>query len=182
MNSREINRRTLLALAGAGVLGSRLHAAQSQLRRIRNGYATAPQFFAPGDYQLIETLTEMIIPTDDHSPGARKAGVPAYIDLVIANSSGEVRANWDHGLRAFDSAVQRYAGARFLVAAPDARAAALARIIDQRNEGEHPDHNDAPPIDRLLQVLTPIVHLVEGRCPSGESAVKATSGVISFSP
>ena len=138
MNTREINRRTLLVLAGAGVLGSRLHAAQSQLRRIRNGYATAPQFFAPGDYQLIETLTEMIIPTDDHSPGARKAGVPAYIDLVIANSSGEVRANWDHGLRAFDSAVQRYAGARFLVAAPDARAAALARIIDQRNEGDGP--------------------------------------------
>src|SRR5215831_18579428 len=48
MTIEQMNRRTLLALAGAGVLASRLHAAQSQLQRIQNGDAVALQFFARG--------------------------------------------------------------------------------------------------------------------------------------
>src|SRR5258708_8804845 len=105
MMTRDINRRTILALAAAGVLGSRLHAAQSQLRKLRNGEGTPLQFFTPDDYQVLETLTEMIIPADDHSAGAREARVAGYIDLVVGNSGNDTKTPWRQGLTAFAAAV-----------------------------------------------------------------------------
>jgi gluconate 2-dehydrogenase gamma chain len=43
-----------------------------------------PQFFTPGEYALVDQLTDMIIPADD-TPGAREAGVSEFIDFVAAN-------------------------------------------------------------------------------------------------
>jgi hypothetical protein len=42
----------------------------------------------------------MIIPADDHSPGAHAAGVSKYIDLVVANNPADVQANWKSRLAA----------------------------------------------------------------------------------
>src|SRR3989441_9556661 len=44
------------------------------------------KFLSPAEYALLDELTELIIPTDDHSPGARAAGVAAYIDGRLAES------------------------------------------------------------------------------------------------
>src|SRR6266542_3346764 len=43
----------------------------------------------------------MILPADDHSPGAREAKVSLYIDLVVANSAESKKQQWKERLGAF---------------------------------------------------------------------------------
>ncbi len=44
------------------------------------------QFFNEEESRLLEELMEMIIPADDHSPGAREAGTNLFADLMVATS------------------------------------------------------------------------------------------------
>jgi gluconate 2-dehydrogenase gamma chain len=43
-----------------------------------------PLFFSPPDFQMIEHLADMIIPSDD-TAGAKEAGVAEFIDFMVAN-------------------------------------------------------------------------------------------------
>lgn len=131
--SQEIDRRTMLALAGAGVLNSRLNAAQAQLHALRKNGTAPLQFFTASEHQFIDTLAEMILPADEHSPGAHEARVAAYIDLVVANSDDSVKSAWKSGMKAFDSAVRQSAKVGFLDAKPEARAEAVKRVLAQQN-------------------------------------------------
>src|SRR2546426_11829615 len=59
------------------------------------------KFLTPAEYALLDELTELIIPTDDHSPGARAAGVAGYIDSRLAESlEPERQALWRARLEA----------------------------------------------------------------------------------
>jgi hypothetical protein len=61
-----------------------------------------PLFFTPEEFQAVDVLTEMIIPADDHSPGARAAKVAAYIDKRLAESfEPEPQQQWREGLKRF---------------------------------------------------------------------------------
>ena len=58
-----------------------------------------PLFFSPDQYRMIEHIAEMIIPEDD-TPGAKTAGVPEFIDFMVANrvpvsGSRDVRSTQD---------------------------------------------------------------------------------------
>ena len=99
----DMDRRTALALLGAGVAAARLEAAQQHLHALQakpQDYKL--QFFTPPEHQLIDAVAEMILPADDHSPGARGAKVADYIDLVVANSPRETQTSWRARLAAFD--------------------------------------------------------------------------------
>jgi hypothetical protein len=58
---------------------------------------TAPQF------QMLETLVEAIIPTDERSPGAKDARVVDYIDLWLSEADPQVALQWSGGLALLDS-------------------------------------------------------------------------------
>jgi len=59
------------------------HVYQAAVRRTANG-AYKPLFFSSQQFQMIEHLTDMIIPTDE-TPGAKEAGVAEFIDFMVAN-------------------------------------------------------------------------------------------------
>lgn len=61
-------------------------------------------FFTPSEQALLESLMELIIPADDHSPGAKAARVPAFADLMISNGTDRARTAWKSGLSAFATA------------------------------------------------------------------------------
>jgi Gluconate 2-dehydrogenase subunit 3 len=89
----------------------------------------APLFFTPNEFALVDELTEMIIPTDDHSPGARAAGVATYIDKRLAESfEEEPKKSWREGLKLIDSLSQESFGRAFLEATPEQRIELLTRI------------------------------------------------------
>src|SRR5882672_7964550 len=55
------------------------------------------KFFNADQLALVATISELIIPTDDHSPGAIKAEVPEFIDLMISESPAETKKTWTDG-------------------------------------------------------------------------------------
>lgn len=61
-------------------------------------------FFTPAEQSLLGSLMEIIIPADDHSPGAKAAQVPAFADLMIATGTDRARTAWKSGLAAFATA------------------------------------------------------------------------------
>jgi hypothetical protein len=90
-------------------------------------------FFTPQEFALVDELAELIIPADEHSPGARAAQVAAYIDARLAESfTDEPKQVWRNGLKLIDSISQEMHSKAFLQATPEQRIALLTRI--SRNE------------------------------------------------
>ncbi|HXE05972.1 MAG TPA: gluconate 2-dehydrogenase subunit 3 family protein [Bryobacteraceae bacterium] len=75
--------------------------------------AKAPlHFFNESDFATISRIADLIIP-ETGTPGAVGAGVPAYIDLVIARNTDQQLVVAD-GLRWLDSEAERAAGKKFV--------------------------------------------------------------------
>ncbi len=55
-------------------------------------------YFRPEQLSTLESLTETIIPADEHSPGAKEARVVEYIDTIVADAPDTVKRLWDTGL------------------------------------------------------------------------------------
>src|SRR6266511_677911 len=51
------------------------------------------KFFNADQMALVATISELIIPTDEHSKGAKDAEVPEFIDMMISESSAEISKN-----------------------------------------------------------------------------------------
>jgi hypothetical protein len=78
MNRREV----LLLLAGTAALPDQLLAlGRSVHRRVRAGSLRA---LSPHQNETVAMIAELIIPKTD-TPGAREAGVPAFIDVMLAD-------------------------------------------------------------------------------------------------
>ena len=87
----EINRREALKLAGGAFLYLQLAPAEPG----------SPLFFTRDEFALLDELTELLIPADDHSPGAHAAGVAAYIDRTVAEAYvPDEKTSWRKGLAA----------------------------------------------------------------------------------
>jgi hypothetical protein len=87
----ELSRREALKLTGGAFLYLQLAAAEPG----------APLFFTRDEFALLDELTELLIPADDHSPGAHAAGVAAYIDRTVAEAYvPDEKTSWRKGLAA----------------------------------------------------------------------------------
>lgn len=64
-------------------------------------------FFSLEEQTLVGRLMELIIPADEHSPGALAARVPAFADWMISSGSERTRTAWKAGLAAFRSASEK---------------------------------------------------------------------------
>ena len=71
-----------------------------------------PRFFNATDFAAISRIADLIIPQTD-SPGAIAAGVPAYIDLVIARNADQQLVVAD-GLRWLDAEANRISSKNFM--------------------------------------------------------------------
>jgi hypothetical protein len=86
---------------------------------------------------MVDELSELIIPTDDHSPGARAAQVAAYIDGRLADSfEDEAKRRWREGLGRINSLSEEMHGGPFMQATPEQRVALLTRIAKNEEKPE----------------------------------------------
>lgn len=96
--------------------------------------AAAPKFFNAQQMALITTMSDIIIPTDDHSPGAKAAEVPAFIDLMVSESPEETKTLWRDGLAAVDKMSQSKFSKDFNGASPEQQVSLLTEISkNERN-------------------------------------------------
>lgn len=92
-------------------------------------FSFAARFLTPAEFALVDELSEMIIPRDDVSPGARGARVAGEIDRRLSESlEPEWRATWRAGLKGVDDLARERVGKRFVLAAPADRLAILTHI------------------------------------------------------
>ncbi len=96
--------------------------------------AAAPKFFKADQMALVATISDLIIPTDDNSPGAIEAEVPAFIDLMVSEASAETKKLWTDGLAAVDAMSQSKNKAAFNKASKDQQIALLTEI--SKNEAK----------------------------------------------
>jgi hypothetical protein len=87
-----------------------------------------PKFFTAEELATITIISDLVIPTDERSPGAKEAGVPEFIDLMVSESSDEVKAAWREGLKAIDEKSQRDCSTNFRSATPEQQIALLKEI------------------------------------------------------
>ena len=59
-------------------------------------------FFTPQEAELAARLMEIVIPTDENSPGARQAKVAEFADLMLSTGSEDERKRWRLGLHLFE--------------------------------------------------------------------------------
>jgi len=98
------------------------------------------KFLTATELKLLDELTELIIPTDDHSPGAKAAGVAAYIDYRLSISiEPDWQAKWRTGLKAVDAMSHDMNGKAFLDATPEQRVAVLTKMATGEEDPKTPE-------------------------------------------
>jgi len=86
------------------------------------------RFFTAQEMATITIISDLIIPTDEHSPGAKEAGVPGFIDLMVSESPNEARALWREGLAAVDNLSEKKFATGFSVARTEQQVSLLKAI------------------------------------------------------
>jgi gluconate 2-dehydrogenase gamma chain len=84
-----MDRRELIKLGAGAVVASK-------------AYGAPHKFFTPEEYAVVDELTEMIIPADAKSGGAKAAKVADYIDVVLGEAFEQIeRDEFRAGLTIF---------------------------------------------------------------------------------
>lgn len=111
---------------------------------VRPALATevTPKFFTKEEFEMVDELSELIIPTDNHSPGARAAQVAAYIDARLSESfENELKQIWRDGLSRINALSQDMCGKAFMDSTPKQRVELLTRIAKNEEKPETPEEH-----------------------------------------
>jgi len=138
LGSRDLSRRETVKLLAIGPLGIALAWAPSgaQLERfLRTSLDPRPstldlKFFTSEEYQTVGVLADRIIPRDERSGSASDAGVPEFMDFMMADqdTSPEARTAIRGGLAWTDAECDRRYGKRFVECSERERSALLDDI------------------------------------------------------
>jgi hypothetical protein len=127
----QITRRELVELVAGAAFALQLPAAEPG----------APLFFTKDEFALLDCLTDLIIPTDEHSPGAHAAGVAAFIDRTTAEAFlAKDKQSWRDGLQLVNGLSQRVNGAPFLEARKEQQLAVLSNMSQNEEKDKNPRH------------------------------------------
>ena len=125
----DLTRRDLIKAGVAATVGVSLAIRETVAAQLTAPAAAPAGFFTSGELALTDELAELIIPADDHSPGARAAAVAPYINSQLAEAFDEAdRVTWREGLQHVDQLSQAMHGVPFVRAAPEQRVAVLTRM------------------------------------------------------
>jgi hypothetical protein len=142
-DEKKISRRTALKVIGVGVsaagalpilenqvMGQHGHSGIEMSRagdNIASPEETA-RFFNAQEMATIATIADLIIPADEHSPGARATGIAGFIDSMVSESAGEVKAAWRNGLAGIERMSQQMFSAAFNGANPEQQISLLKAV------------------------------------------------------
>jgi hypothetical protein len=131
-----VERRDLVRALGAAAAFTLMpRTAQAAWKRVAAQPNAPPRVLRAGQPALVAAIADAIIPRID-TPGATDVGVPAFIDLVVADFyDDDERAAFLAGLDAIEARARAAGAASFVEMAPGARTAlmdALDRPLDRQ--------------------------------------------------
>jgi hypothetical protein len=129
----EVTRRELLKAAGVAASRRRwLSASRLPPRRRRCGSTEVLHARSVGP---VDEITEIIIPADDHSGGARAAKVVNAIDSWLAEAfEPDPKTRWVEGLARVDALAREKKGSAFMLLTPDDRVAVVTLMAAEEEK------------------------------------------------
>jgi hypothetical protein len=110
VHDRSVRRRTALQAVAYAMLAAPVDAQHHGIVQIAKALpSNGLRYFTTAQNELLDRLTELIIPADDHSPGAHEARVSLFIDRMVSQSEKTVQHAWTDDL----AALEREAAAGF---------------------------------------------------------------------
>jgi hypothetical protein len=133
----DLSRRDVIKLGAAATVAASLTVGEQLAAQTAPAVRT---FFTPEELALVDELSEMIVPTDEQSPGAKAAKVAAYIDARLAEDFEEKdRTLWRDGLKLVEQLSRDSTGKPFLQSTPDERVALLTRMAQNEHAPTKPE-------------------------------------------
>jgi len=105
--------------------------------------------FTQAQDAVLDRLSDIIIPTDDQSPGAHEAGVSKFLDLAASLNPQRHQA-WSRGVEAVDEAARRKFSHPFM----ECSRAQQEQIVEQMAVNEGNPENE---LERFFTTLKPAV-------------------------
>jgi hypothetical protein len=141
-----VSRREALKAFAAGLGAATLsEAAWAQALAVRSqasaGNVKGLQFFTPAQHRLVDVLSELIIPTDERSPGASAAKVADFIDLLLTGATDVEQTVWREGLSALDAMATTRWQHPFVDCTTEQQIAMLTQISEREREPQTPLEN-----------------------------------------
>jgi gluconate 2-dehydrogenase gamma chain len=133
LNRRSMLRMIASAPAAAGFAWTEAeaqqahHAAQAAKAAAKPGTPYAPKFFTPHEWKTVRVLVDIIIPKDARSGSATDAGVPEFMDFIVADQEQRQTA-MRGGLAWLDRECQARFDKMFVDCAADQQKAVLDEI------------------------------------------------------
>lgn len=134
-----MERRELFKIIAAGALTEAAVPAQSR-----------QSFFDTPQTAILDRLSDIILPSDEQSPGAHEAQVVCYLDLVAMHSSTERQRRWHEGIEAVDSTARRRFSRPFVDCSPEQQ----EQIVTQMAAREGAPQDE---LERFFELLKPAV-------------------------
>jgi gluconate 2-dehydrogenase gamma chain len=132
---RSIGTSLAMGVAGEYVLAAQdvqhVHEAVAQERAVQKKYT--PKGLNAHEYATLQRLSDLIIPADEHSPGALATNAADFLDFLCSGSD-DMKLIYTGGLGWLDEAMKhRYEGKSFLEASPQPQTAMLDLIAYREN-------------------------------------------------
>lgn len=128
MRHDDLKRRELLKFTAGSVIAARVALAQEH------------KFFTPEEFRTVDELTEIIVPADAKSGGARAAGVASYLDAQLAEAfEDQERTSFRDGLAAVQQLSQKLNKTSFLNAMPKQREAVVLQMAANEKAPKAPE-------------------------------------------
>ena len=147
-----MDRRELFKIIAAGAIAGPL-AAQTHTHAHAHAAASGIKlkpFFTQDQSAVLDRLSDIIIPTDELSPGAHDAGVVHYLDLLAAAESPARRRLWLRGLNAVEATARARYSRGFMECAREQQEELMAQMA--AHEGA--PQND---LENFFELLKPAV-------------------------
>jgi hypothetical protein len=123
-----MDRRELFTIAAGAAAAAKVAGAQ------------AHKFFTDAEFPLVDELTEIVIPGDEKSGGARAAKVADYLDFRLSEAFDPAdRDKWREGLKRIEQVSSEMHGAAFLKTTPEQRVALMTRISANESDPQKPE-------------------------------------------
>src|SRR5262249_42611737 len=108
---KELSRRDVIKLGAAATVAASLGVAHVEAQARTGG------FLSESEFATLDELSELIIPSDAQSPGAREGKVAAFIDSQLAEAWDEKdRSDWRAGLGVVERVSQEMHSTPFMKA------------------------------------------------------------------
>ncbi|MDP9169006.1 MAG: gluconate 2-dehydrogenase subunit 3 family protein [Acidobacteriota bacterium] len=133
----DLSRRSLFLIVAGSVsisplMAQHVHVALAEAKSLSGGAQYKPKCFTTHYFATLKKLADLIIPADEHSPGASDAGAAEFIDF-LSSRHPDLAAIFNGGLAWVDETMQKGHGTDFLSSRPEDQKALLDSLAWKKN-------------------------------------------------